>query len=184
MTTKINKPSLLVLGHKSHGKDFFCELLVKETQLHFYSSSYFVNEKVVFPVLGPKYDYPDAISCYEDRDNHRVEWRDLILAYNTPDRTRMAREILSEVNIYCGMRSNEEFQACEKARLFDFIFWVRATGRLNNKGVALEENDESMDIDYNPKRMILIDNSGSKDNLKHQAKIAADIIQGRAFLYK
>jgi len=175
----MNKLSILVLGHKSHGKDFFCDLLVKETGLYFYSSSFFVNEKVVFPVLGPKYGYANAMACYEDRDKHRVEWRDLILAYNTPDRTRMAREILSEVSIYCGMRSNEEFQACEKASLFGFIFWVRSTGR-----DGLEENDESMDIEYNPKRMILIDNSGSKDNLVHQAKIAAEIIQGRAYVCK
>lgn len=180
----MNKPSILVLGHKSHGKDTFCELLIKETGLAFYSSSFFVNEKVVFPVLGPKYGYPDAMSCYEDRNNHRIEWRDLILAYNTPDRTRMAREILSEVSVYCGMRSNEEFQACEKDRLFDFIFWVRSTGRLDSNGFPLEENDESMGIEYNPKRMILIGNAGLKEELKYQAKVAADLIHGKANLIR
>jgi hypothetical protein len=178
----MNKPTVLILGHKQHGKDFFCELLTKETKLPFYSSSFFVNEKVVFPVLGPKYNYPNAIACYEGRNNHRVECRDLILAYNTPDRTRMAREILSEVSVYCGMRSNDEFQACEKSNLFDFIFWVRSTGRIDSNGILIEENDESMDIEYNPKRMILIDNSGSKEELKHQVKIAAEIIKGETNL--
>jgi len=165
----------LVLGHRHSGKDTFSELFVEENKISFYSSSFLVNEETVFPVLGPKYGYANPIACYEDRNNHRVEWRDLILAYNTPDRTRMARRILDTAALYCGMRSNEEFQACEKAGLFDYIFWIRATPRV-------EENDPSMDIEYDPSRMILINNSGTLEDLKRQVKIASEIVQGKANL--
>lgn len=129
------KPKLLVIGYARHGKDTVCELLRDHFHYKFVSSSFFAAEKVVYPVLQQKYGYQSLQECYDDRSNHRSEWFDLIAAYNYPDPARLAKEMLEEHDIYCGMRNRLELQACEKQDLFDEIIWVDASVR----GVQAED---------------------------------------------
>ena len=68
--------------------------------------------------------YSDIEECYEDRVNHRKEWFDQIVAYNTPDLLRLAKEIYSVYDIYVGIRNRHEFEAAKDAGLFDFSIWV------------------------------------------------------------
>lgn len=128
---------ILVIGKARHGKDTFCEMLAEATGLKFASSSEFVAERAVYPVLMPRYGYASKAEAYADRVNHRNEWRDLIREYNTPDAARLARELLAENDIYCGMRHIDEFNAARG--LFDVVVYVDASGRVGGE-------DESMMI--------------------------------------
>lgn len=147
---------ILILGHGAHGKDTAAEAFDAIHGLSFISSSLAAAEMAVFPVLGPKYGYLSVADCYDDRRNHREEWRDLIAAYVSQDKSRLAREILEEYNCYVGMRKLDEYEA--SAHLFDRIFYVDA-------GERVEVVDPTMEIQFDQESMELIDNSGTIDDL-------------------
>jgi len=154
-TPKIRKPAptILILGHGRHGKDTVAEILADLTGLKFRSSSEFCAEHVVYP--NPKMQgYLDWQSCYKDRANHRNTWFNAIAEYNTPDKTRLAREILKVADIYVGMRNIAEYTACMEARLFDYVIWVDASDRVK------PEPATSFTIPYDSRTMIKLDNNG------------------------
>jgi hypothetical protein len=151
------KKRILILGHKQHGKDTLAEMLQDIYGFQFTSSSLFYTEKVIFPVLGPRYGYKDLHGCYEDRDAHRAEWYDLISAYNTPEKTRAAREILALNDIYVGMRSGEEFQACKEAGLFDLV-----VGIFNPRKPLEAASSLSIDV-FAASDLVLINNARKVD---------------------
>lgn len=141
---------LLILGHGGHGKDTIAEFLNQGFGITFKSSSKAASEKVVFPALKKVYGYKTATECFDDRRNHREEWKRLIADYNTPDKGRLCREILSEVDCYDGMRCELEYEATRN--LFDVIIWVDASERVGS--------DPTMTIKRQP-YMACIDNNGS-----------------------
>lgn len=114
---------LLIIGHGRHGKDTVAEGLVERMPtLSFMSSSMFVAQTVVRKDLEDiGINYLDLEDCYEDRVNHREFWRDSIARYCNPPE-RMAQEILSDHDIYVGMRTRREFYASR--HLFDEVIWV------------------------------------------------------------
>lgn len=120
-------PKLMVCGHGRHGKDTFCELMAP---LQFVSSSLFVAEHAVYPALREKYHYISLEECYNDRHSHRSEWFNLIAEYNRNDSARLARQLYESYDIYCGLRSADEFFAAQDERLFDLSIWVDASKRL------------------------------------------------------
>lgn len=141
---------ILILGKGGHGKDTAAEIISDLYGLSFRSSSLAACEKAVLPVLGPKYGYKTVDECYEDRRNHREEWKQLITDYNTPDKSRLCREILAECDMYVGMRCADEFAASKE--LFDEIYYVDASERV-------EIDDPTMKIEFDPSCMTLIDNN-------------------------
>lgn len=127
----MKKPKILILGHKRHGKDTMAEILRDNFDFSFQSSSMAAAEIFLFDMLnGPLWDmnYNTIGECFEDRINHRPLWYHLISAYNSVDKMRLAREILSNNNCYVGMRNHAELEAAKG--LFDLIIWVDAGERL------------------------------------------------------
>jgi hypothetical protein len=122
-------PRLLVIGYGRHGKDTAGELLRDMYGFRFTSSSTFCAERIVFPGLWPRYGYRDAAECYDDRHNHRAEWFQLIREFNRPDASALARAILEENDVYCGIRSSAELHACRNAGVFDHVIWIDASER-------------------------------------------------------
>jgi hypothetical protein len=122
------RPKLLILGYGRHGKDSVAEMLRDNYGLRFKSSSQFVAEECLWEQWGKdRYDTFDEM--YEDRHNHRVTWMEMISAYNTPDKTKTAATMLSRgLDMYVGMRRQDELEACRQANLFDFIVWVERPG--------------------------------------------------------
>lgn len=148
---------LLICGHARHGKDTFCNLL----GLEFSSSSLHIMEKAIWPKIG--YQYHNKKECFEDRVRKRELWFNLTNIYNHPDETRIAREILSKNDIYCGMRNRDEFLAVEEAGLFDLSIWVDASKR------HPPESDKSCTI-LRSDCDIVVDNNGSEWELKVKAE--------------
>lgn len=115
---------ICLIGHMKHGKDTVAEMLQDEYGLTFKSSSQMASEIFIYDALKEKYGYTSPTECFEDRVNHRAEWHDLICFYNVPDRTKLATEILKHNDMYVGMRSNAELDACLKKGLFDYVIGV------------------------------------------------------------
>ena len=144
-------PNLLIIGHGRHGKDTACELLQEHYGLNFISSSMFVAQEVLWPEWGSKPDprklwlkprYTNIGAMYEDRHSKRGVWFRKIRQYNTPDRTKTAKTMLDRgYDIYCGMRSRDEFEACNAAHLFDAVLWIDRSHHLP------PESADSMELD-------------------------------------
>lgn len=154
---------ILLLGHAQHGKDTTAEYMRDIFSLSFTSSSLFMCERIVFPVLAPLYGYKTVQECYEDRkaEEKRKQWYDLIRAYNAKDRSRLAKELTAEMDMYVGMRDNDELQACKKEKVFDVIVGVY------NPDKPLEPKT-SMTIDIFRESEILLLNNSTKEALANR----------------
>lgn len=149
---------IMIMGHAGHGKDTVCEMLER----HGYSwagSSDFMCENVVYPALKEKYNYDTPAQCFADRDAHREEWYQLIADFNTPDKAALAKAIYADHDIYCGIRSVEEFSAIKSAGLFDYSVWVDASDRY------FVENEKSCTVTKDMADLV-IDNNGSPEDLE------------------
>ena len=155
------KPRILILGHARHGKDTVSELLRANHGFRFISSSIFCAAKIIIPAARESNVLPfyvDVAQCFGDRVNHRKFWFDEIAKYNTPDKARLGREIFSQYDVYCGLRSVEEFTALKEAGVFDVAIWVDAANRLPPESLESCTVTASM-ADY------VFDNNGSVDDL-------------------
>ena len=151
---------LLIIGHARHGKTEAAKILKRERGLQFQDSSKAAAEIFLYDLLKDKYGYKDFEECYEDRVNHRQEWFENICLFNKEDPARLAKEIMKDADIYCGMRSNVEIQKCIEDKVFDHII------NIYNPHLPKEES-ESFDIDFNalPQRYTIY-NDSDLDTLK------------------
>ena len=146
------KPKLLVIGHGRHGKDTVCEILAKEYEYSFESSSQFCSKLFIFDMLKDTYGYENEEECYADRHNHRAEWYNAICDYNIPDPAKLGREIFKEHDIYCGLRNKKEFHAMKNTGVFDYAIWVDRSDFLppeSKDSMSLEQWMADFTIDNN-----------------------------------
>lgn len=155
------KPKLMVIGHGRHGKDTVCEMFREHYNLQFKSSSLAAAEIAIFPILKDLLGYRTSEECYEDRHNHRSLWFELIRAFNYHDRSKLARAIYEEADIYCGIRNRDEFLAIRDAGLFDWSIWVDASSRVPDESTSSCTVTRE-DADY------VIDNNGDLSWLERQ----------------
>jgi len=145
---------MLIIGNARHGKDSLAEIMNEEYGLTFKSSSQAAADIFLYDTLKDKYGYTTPEECFEDRVNHRAEWKQLICDYNKDDRARLAKGILEHADCYVGMRDRDEIVECIRQGLFDLIVWVDASKRL-----PLESSD-SFNIDSSCADVI-IENNGT-----------------------
>jgi hypothetical protein len=152
--------NLLIIGYARHGKTESAKILKREMGFRFKDSSKAAAEIFLYEKLKDKYGYADFKECYEDRINHREEWFEEICEFNKDDPARLAKEIMKNANIYCGMRSNREIHKCIEDGVFDYIIHVY------NPHLP-KEGSESFDIDFNslPERYTIY-NDNDKDTLR------------------
>lgn len=162
MNRKPMKTNILILGHADHGKTTVACIVAKELGVTYLDSSFACAEKVMLPAFANiGVNYNSVEECYLDRGNHRDFWHKCIAEYNTPDKARLAKEILITHNIYCGMRCKHELQACVEQDLFHLYIWVDSFGR----GLP-PEPETSMSIEYNPAYMVKLHNYKGMDELE------------------
>jgi len=143
---------LLVIGHGRHGKDTVCEILQKNYNLSFESSSKFCSKLFIYDMLKDKYGYTNEEECYADRHNHRAEWYDAICDFNKGDGARLGREIFKAHDIYCGLRNKREFFAMKNTGVFDYAIWVDRSDHLPPEAkdsMSLEQWMADFTIDNN-----------------------------------
>ena len=171
-----------VIGHGRHGKDTFCEIMRDNYGMRFQSSSMFCAEKVMLPYFNANPHLPSygtARECYEDRHGmtvvpdgegdpvereHRAIWYEQIAEYNKPDGSRLAREMLEEYDVYCGLRHAGELQACREAGVFDVVVWI------DRSGVVGLEDSSSMTVTEDMADWY-IDNNGNLTQLENAARL-------------
>jgi hypothetical protein len=153
-----SKMKLIVMGCGDHGKDTACEYFSTIFGLTFISSSWAACDLVVYPALKEELGYETVEQCFADRRNQRAKFYETIKAYNTPDKTRLARQVFELVDIYCGMRCVEEFEAAKTQGLFDYAIWVDASKR------RPPESDASCTVTPDLAD-IVINNNGTTDEL-------------------
>lgn len=162
---------ILIIGMARHGKDTFAELLAKKLGCSFQSSSRAALEVFLFERLNTLRSwtklppYASLDEAYEDRVNHRRLWFEEIRDYNTPDRTRLTRDILAKHDIYVGMRNIEELRATR--HLFDCVVWVDAFPRLRTRESQDSISISPADADW------IVDNNFDLKALSEQADILA-----------
>ena len=146
------KAKIMIMGFAGHGKDTLAEQICAKDGYSFSSSSEYVCEHVVYPALKDKLGYASAAECFADRKNHRETWFNLIKDYCAGDEARLIREILSQHDIYCGIRRREEFLAAKAEGLFDFAVWVDASDRLppeDQSSCTVTADDADFVVDNN-----------------------------------
>lgn len=159
---------LMVLGEARHGKDSVCEIITRDYGLTFESSSAFVAEKAVRPWLAAKgITYSTYDEMYADRVNHRPEWKEAISAYNTPDKTRLGRELYAIHDIYCGIRDGDELAALQAAGVIDFSIWVDASLRCPPEPATSCTVTRDM-ADY------ILDNNGPESSMASEVRKAME----------
>lgn len=148
----------VIFGHKRHGKDTVCEYIQTKYGITFESSSYFIAKRHIFEAMREEHGYQTIDECFEDRGNHREYWFNFIRNYTLKDPTKLAREIFTENNVYCGIRSDIEFEAVREASMFDLAIFIDASERL-----PLEDSN-SMKL-TRAHADIIIDNNGDLETL-------------------
>ena len=146
---------VLILGHGDHGKGTAAGMITDLFGLSAISSSLASLDRVVYPAIKEKYGYETREECYADRHTKRLEWKELITSYNTPDKGRLCREILAEFDCYDGMRCHLEFAATK--HLFNKILWIDASQR--------RPSDPSLSIEYDRGAMTMVDNNGEEGEM-------------------
>ena len=156
--------NIMVCGYGGHGKDTFCELM----GLKYESSSIIALDRVIWPVWGA-FNYATKHSCFADRHNNRVVWHTLIAEYNEADPTRLARDIYSKNQVYCGIRSEKEFLAAKEEGLFDLSIWVDASERLPAEATdSCKINSSYCDV--------IVNNNHGIDELRKKAEFFSSTI--------
>lgn len=167
-TPKFKK--FLVIGNARHGKDTFAEILADEFGLKFESSSQCAADIFIYDALKEKYGYQTPEECFEDRVNHRAEWKTMICEYNSPDKAKLAKDILDRSDCYVGMRDYDEIAECLKQKLFEIIIWVDASERLEL------EDPSSFNIDKSVADVI-IENNGTLEQFRKKVLAMGNLLK-------
>ena len=156
---------IMICGLGRAGKDQLAEHLAEYLSCDFRSSSHVAMDMCIWNNWG-RYLYSDKEACYEDRINHRMEWKNRIIELNRNDLTTLGRGIFGECDIYVGCRAIAEFQALKDAGVFDLSIWVDSSQRLPNLV------DESCEI-TSSNCDIVVGNNGTLGDLKYKTGLIA-----------
>ena len=144
------KKKIILLGFGRHGKDSAAEYLRDKYGLTFKSSSEFVGQKAVWPLMC--YEYESFDECFADRHSRRAEWFNAISEYNREDPARLGKELFSEFDLYVGLRSKRELDALRAQGVFDLAIWIDGSRRLppeDSSSITITPDMADMTIDNN-----------------------------------
>ena len=152
--------NVLVLGHKQHGKTTVARML-RHYGLSFVDTSDLLIDLAI--KLNIEEHKPEKYITRREQVYHNKErYRDWLVhslaVYN--EQNNFCEHVLSKCNVYCGMRSAEEYEA--NKHLFDRIVWVEQPG-----GPV----DHTMKIEFDAGCMTKLHNNGTKLQLAKQVKV-------------
>lgn len=136
---KTNTNNIVVTGYGECGKDTFCTFLEQSFGLSWVSSSRYafdeflfakmVNEPLFAHITKMWQNPSDALraALYEarrEKQGYRDWYAEQIIAYNTPDPSRLGRGIFANYDIYNGIRNANELNALKQIGLVDLVIWI------------------------------------------------------------
>ena len=151
---------ILIIGQGRHGKDTVAEILRDKYGVSFMSSSEACSE-VLKPVLDVVNGEKSAAEHFNERHSHRMLWMKLISLYNSADKAALAKYILSKTDVYVGMRSQLEYDECLRQKLFDVVWYVDASRRVDYV-------DPTSEIQFDPNVMRLVSNNEDMQALEDE----------------
>jgi hypothetical protein len=158
----MTNPKILIIGYGRGGKDTAAEYLSKRFGYTFSSSSAYVCKKLIYNALKDIANYTSEEECYKDRHSLRPLWYELICLYNRDNPSRLAENIISEYDIYVGMRDKDELKVCKEKKLFDYILWIDGVDRTGYVEDESSCNITQYDADF------IIDNNKDEKYLYQQ----------------
>lgn len=159
--------NVMILGHKQHGKTTVGTILRNVYGFTVLDAT----EKLIEVAKRYVRDNPTKAGMTLQGFNYALEYgkdsvrrllKEALTHYTKDDKSRFIREHFQLSDVYAGCRSSEEYQA--DTSLYDMVLWVRDTRK--------PEDDPTMEIEYDPDTMWLIDNSGTYAALEHSIKRA------------
>lgn len=156
--------TLAICGWGKHGKGTAARWLSSHVGYKYRQSTSEAAAQTVFSILGPKCGYQSPEACRADRDNHRLEWAQIIADYNADDSARLYVEMADAGNdIIEGIRLRDEFIACRKEGLFECALWIDAGLRVSGRDESCEVEQSDCDV--------TIDNNGDARHLETQLRM-------------
>lgn len=159
---------IMVLGHKNHGKTTVANMLDTKFNFRFVDTTNYVKEITKIFIHNshsnptnstmPIFEFEDKFR--KDKDSVRDLMKCALDEYTKNDPIRFIREQLARSDVYAGCRSSIQYNAAKE--LIDLVLWVRDDRQ--------EENDPTMDIQFNENEMILLNNSGTLLQLERNLK--------------
>ena len=159
---------IAICGPGESGKDEASRWLAENTILLYKKSTSQAAAEVVFERWG-KDHYYTVQECWNDRRNHRQTWQDTILAYNAedPEHIRLYREMQHTHDIFNGIRTKADLEACRRHGLIHLAIWIRRDAVPNTDPMIVTEQDCD----------ITIVNNGSLDEFHRKLAALAQYLE-------
>jgi len=157
---------IAICGHGRCGKDTAANWLNAHTTLCYQESTSQAAAQLCFDALARQYGYQSVQEAFDDRANHRVEWAEIIWAYNQPDGLTLYRGMLDAGDILDGIRRAPELLALRQNAMIDLVIWIE---RDVPNDPSLEMTSDVADI--------IIPNNGTLDELYERLARIASAIQ-------
>lgn len=157
---------IALCGYGESGKDTVAKWLAANTTLRYQKSTSQAAAEIVFERWGYS-RYPDPLTCWLDRRNHRPVWQTIILNVNRTDPNNLGiyRILQADHDIYNGIRTPQDLEALYSEGLISLSVWVWR-GEVEGDPIVLRPKDCD----------ITLDNSGTIDQLTLKLKRWAQIL--------
>lgn len=141
---------ICIAGHGEGGKDDAAKYLVKHAGFRYKAGTSWYARHYVFDWFASQgVYYTDALTCWQDRRDHRKIWADCIAQINEADGAALYRECLADGNdILTGIRQRREMEAVKRANLVDVWVWIE-TGKRVPVDPTQEYGSEACNLSVN-----------------------------------
>lgn len=157
----------LIVGHGRHGKTAFASHLAELLGVEFRDSSVEATHIAREHLKALGLFWPTLTHCWRDRHRFRREWTEAIAEYNRRDPARLAKDIFSRYDIYCGMRTLREFRETVRT-IGPVTIYIDASSRVDYRERSLDILPSDCDL--------VFFNNGTEAELRAKAEKFANII--------
>lgn len=114
---------IAICGPGQSGKDTVTNWITQYTDLKYKLSTSEMAAKHVYENVM-KDRYSSLEECWEDRRNHRAEWRQAILEYNGEGKLQLYKDYRGSHDIFNGIRCPIELKKMLDTKFISLAIWV------------------------------------------------------------
>lgn len=167
----IGSVRIMVVGMAEHGKDEFLKFVLEELpELTFRSTTEEAMEHFMFDALKHQFGYSTIEDAVADKGTKRPLLKGLFQLYCFHDKAAFIKHVFRKYNFYCGVRDHEELAKAQADEIVDITVFINASKRKPPEPIeSFNLRHEQFDIE--------IDNNGTIEDLRQEAKVFADYIR-------
>lgn len=110
----LSKKVIFVSDSKQVGKDYVAAKFLEYLDEGATPTSFILSKEIVYPILKNIYKYSSWEECYNDRDNHREEWKSILSNYGE---AKFHLKLLESSNVSIGVRDYRSLDIIRKELL-------------------------------------------------------------------